>query len=236
MNQVRNQLGTAPAKKVTLNSQKLHLPYYALLGLMPEQTEWEWLGGLHSTTRWGFRRAVPYRYEEEGYSFDAFYALKSRHYLPVFIKNIDSEGQTSLLAYSKPAIHTIRIPSKTLPNQLTLFPDEIEKETLENDNPEYFQNNPDDIRRWNEITAFMAKNSVPLDRFRYLLPIRYEEYEWLTPLLNHLLRVKGLHYRYIPGSEIGDDRLFYSIQSFQHNLLNIIYGSSGRYSSKERSS
>ncbi len=234
----RNSFGIADPRTVTIKTEQLHLPYFTIIGLQPEQPEWEWLGLLHTATNWLFRKSVFHPYKESEYCFDTFYVRKrNTSFLPILLKNKASDSKTSLVAYHFPALHRIAIKSKTLPNQLSLFTEEDTPSViLDINDSRYYKHNPDDIRCWNEINAFLSRHSLPLDRFDYLLPVCYDAYELYIPLIDHLSRVKGLRYRLITGNEIGDDRFFYSFLGFEHQLRQTFNGqSSGKYSSKERS-
>ena len=229
----RNAFGIAEPRMVTIHSEPLHLPHYAILGLQPAETDWEWLGMLHAATNWGFRNAFPYRYIDSECHFDVFYAKRPGKFLPLILRNFAEEQTNSLVGFHTSSLHKIKNKNKTLPNQLSLFMDDDIPETLDLNDPQYAHDNPDDLRRWNEITALLSKDALPLESFSFLLPLQYTEYELYTSFLNHLDKVKGLHYRYISGNDLADDRLFYSILRFHTELKQKIYHSSGQYSSNE---
>lgn len=232
MRNSRNAFGIAEPRMVTIQSEPLHLPHYAMLGLQPAAKGWEWLGMLHAATNWGFRNAFPYRYTDSECHFEVFYARRPGKFLPIILRNTAEEQSRSLVGFHNASLHKIKNKNKTLPNQLSLFMDDT-PETLDIHDPQYAHDNPDDLRRWNEITAQLSHDALPLESFSYLLPFQYSEYELYTPFLNHLEKVKGLQYRYISGNELADDRFFYSILRFHTELRHRIYHSSGQYSSKE---
>lgn len=235
MSNSRNAFGIAQTRTVTIRLESLDLQQLVLLGLQPSQPKWEWLGLLHKATNLAFRNTMPLQYTDSDYTFETFAA--SRPYLPMIIRNRSTEGNKLLLGYHSSALHRINhARGKVLPNQLSLFPEEAIAPTLDMDDPKYLKNNPDDLIQWNRLVGYLSCQAVPLEEFSYLLPFQYEEYVSYLPLLNHLRRVEGLQYRFIAGHELGDDQLFYSLFAYQSKLRRHYFDSSGRYSSKERSS
>lgn len=235
MSSSRNAFGIAQTRTVTIRMESLDLQQLVLLGLRPKQPEWEWLGLLHEATHLAFRNTLPFHYTDSDYTFASFAAR--RPYLPMLIRNRSTEGNKLLLGYHSTALHRInQSRGKALPNQLSLFPEEAITPSLGMDDPKYLKNNPDDLMQWNRLVGYLSRQAVPLEEFSYLLPFQYEEYVSYLPLLNHLCRVEGLQYRFIAGHELGDDQLFYSLFTYQSTLRKRCYDSSGKYSSKERSS
>lgn len=209
----RNVFGIAEPQVVRIGFKPLHLPFYALLGLQPAQEEWVWLGLIHTATNWGFRqdRLHPLK-TDEGYTFPVYHIQRTGN-IATLIRNLDENGQIRLLDYQAPALNMLHSHPKTLPNQLSLFPEETgSTQQIDLEGKEYQEYNPDDLRQWNTITALLAGKSQPLTRFRYLLPISYQNFEAMTPFLCHLARIPGLQYRFITGTEIGNDQLFYIIR------------------------
>ncbi|MBO4282953.1 MAG: hypothetical protein J5873_07185 [Bacteroidales bacterium] len=221
-NNPRNALGTAKEKNVRLTPVSLQLSCYALLGLQPRQPEKEWLGLLQATTDWCFRKAVLHPFEAEltqpAYRFPVFYARRPGRHTAFLFQNTDESGERQLLSFQNNALYRIKSNTKVLPNQLALFSFEDEETPLTME-PEAFERyNPENIRRWNEITAYLDGHSTPLPSFSYLLPLSFQTYEQEAPLLSHLHKVAGLQYRYIAGESIGNDHLLYQLLRFQNEL------------------
>lgn len=221
----RNALGIAADKSAKLSSESLFLSCYALLGIQPKQPEKEWLGQLFSASGWCFRKAVLHPFEakltQPAYRFPVFYARRPGRHLSLLIQNTGENGGRELLSFQNNGLYRIKLNAKVLPNQLALFAEEAIP-TIQPDEDKVKNYNPENIRRWNEITAYLEEHSVPLPSFRYLLLLSYETYEQDVPLLNHLHKVPGLQYRYIAGDSIGNDHLLYQLLSFQNELIQLI--------------
>ncbi len=233
MKQKRNAFGLAETQTIRITSPSLNLPLFAMLCLQPAQPDEEWWGMLYAATNWGFRNAFPSKFNEADCSFEIYYSRRPEKFLPIILKNTATDGKTRLLSFQSASLHHIKNSGRTLPNQLSLFGEENIPDTLDVEDPQYEHNNPDDLRRWNELTAFMARHSVPLGQFRYLMPFQFEDYDRITPFLNHILKMEGLQFRYLSGNLLENDHLFYQISICQQEIRQRIYKYPGKYSSNE---
>lgn len=218
---------------------------YAMLCLQPAGNPEDgiWMSQLARSTDWRYRESHgnPFVfYEKIRQEFPVFYAKRPKT-LSVLIRNISEDGEKKLISYDGNSCCRISNPNpKVLPNQFSLFEEEPEN-LISTEDDSYSDYNPYDVDRWNEISAYLERQSQPLTEFRWLLPVNYFNCACLRPFLNHLERIPGLHYRFLSHEMIQNPGLLYEIKRYEENLRDLIfppkaYSSVGRNSSKDRSS
>ena len=207
--------------KTYYSTQHLDLPFFGLLLLQSEATPEELPNLLWEHTRLMFRPLpqTPFGFQEKetSYFFPAFAANKAahKHITPFIITNRSLDGNIPLLAYQKPTLITLSQEKNTLPNQLSLFEEELPPLTQEED---FTHMNAKDLQCWNGIGDFLQRHSQPLSYFQYLLPLSIYIGERIYPFLIHLQKIPSIRFHFIPGGKFKRPELFYLFESYRESL------------------
>ena len=214
--------GNSSPKTYKMKTQILDMAFHGLLLLRHPADGMGLSDLLWRHTRLMFRPSAPpfcYQNKENSYTFATFSAFKpsNRHFFPFLVSNQAENANIKLFSYKKPAISLLSKDKNTLPNQLSLFPEEKPPLTQSED---YTHLNAEELQRWNEIGRFLQDHSTPLAEFQYLMPLSIQIGEMLYPFLIHLQKIEGLYFKFIAGDEVKQPEIFYLLESYRNKQLN----------------
>lgn len=200
--------GIYEAKTIKFKKSKLNQDFFGIIVFNTFWDEMAFITSIFQNTSWLFRKTdlFPFCFDRDNksYSFCSFYSVNqfNENSCIYFIKNKNTIDNIKLIGYDKQSLYKIENNSNILPNQIALFPEDLNISAL---NLEEYSNhnlNYYDLEKWKETCNFLTKTSKPISNINYILPISLYTFYYANPLLNHLHKIPQCSYKFIKMKKI----------------------------------